>query len=247
MSVFRHFHAFAMAVVEKVASWGGKFYLSQVHFQGDDIAELIGNLEKGEGALLICSHLGNSELLRALAGFNRTGVSRAVAVTSIVDFSVTARFNRMLQKLNPASTVRTINANDIGPETIILLQERIAAGELAVIAGDRTSAHTRNRCFLLPFLGEDAPFAYGPFFLASLLNAPVYSVFALRRKAVSLSASYDMFVHRAAVSFDCPRKERDARIALLARAFAERLEFYCKRQPYQWFNFFDFWAKPEGV
>jgi predicted LPLAT superfamily acyltransferase len=243
----KHFHAFALTVVEKVEAWGGKVLFRRIHFQEDDIADLIKRLETGEGALLICSHLGNAELLRALADFNRTGVSRKIPVTSIVDFKVSAYFNNMLRELNPDSMTHIIGADDIGPDAAILLQERISAGELVVIAGDRTSANTRNKYFLFPFLGYDAPFGYGPFFLAALLDAPTFFVFALRRKDVSLSSQYNMYVHKSPVSFDCPRRERDARIEETARLFAADLERHCAQHPYQWYNFYDFWAQPESA
>ncbi|MDR2069558.1 MAG: hypothetical protein LBP71_06785 [Spirochaetaceae bacterium] len=245
-STLRHILAFSFTMVEKVESWGGKFFLDRVHFHDDDIRDLRDRLERGEGAFLICSHLGNAELLRALASFNRTGVSREIPVTSVVEGSVTAHFNRMLRELNPQSAVHTIDVQDFGPDTAVLLQDRLAAGELVVIAGDRTSINTRDKYFLFPFLGENAPFAYGPFFLAALLKAPVYFVFALRRRDLSLKPEYDMLVRKSTVSFDCPRKERGDRIRELARSFAASLEEYCKQYPYQWYNFYDFWAKPEG-
>ncbi|MDR0386816.1 MAG: hypothetical protein LBH57_02145 [Treponema sp.] len=244
--VFRHILAFSLTVVEKVEAWGGKVMFDRIRFQDDDAGDLVTVLERGKGALLICSHLGNTELLRGLANFNRTGVSRQVPVTSIVDFSVTAHFNRMLRELNPDSTMRVISANDIGPDTVILLQDRLAAGELVVIAGDRTAAKSRDKYFLFPFLNEAAPFAYGPFFLASLLNVPTYLVFALRRGDTSLNSRYNMHVYKSAVSFDCSRREREDRVEALARFFVEKLEYHCRRHPYQWYNFYDFWAKPEG-
>jgi predicted LPLAT superfamily acyltransferase len=244
-SPLRHILAFSLTLVEKLESWGGKFFLEGVRFGDDDIRDLKSRLERGEGALLICSHLGNAELLRALAAFNRTGVSREISATAIVEGSVTAHFNRMLRELNPQAIARIIDVHNFGPDTGILLQDRLAAGELVVIAGDRTSINTRNKYFLFPFLGEDAPFAYGPFFLAALLNVPTYFVFALRQKDISLDAVYDMKVRKSAVSFDCPRKDREARIRELARNFAVTLEGYCKQYPYQWYNFYDFWAKPE--
>jgi predicted LPLAT superfamily acyltransferase len=208
------------------------------------VGDLRERLNRGEGAVIICSHLGNVELLRALASFNRTGLSREVPVNGIVDFNVTASFNRMLQELNPGVSLRMISVNDIGPDTIILLQDRLAAGELVSIAGDRTSTKTRNKNFSVPFLNERAAFPYGAFFMAAMLGTPTYFVFALRQKDVSLSSSqYDMYVHRSPVSFDCPRKEREARIEETVRLFAERLEYYCKRHPLQWYNFYDFWAE----
>jgi predicted LPLAT superfamily acyltransferase len=151
----------------------------------------------------------------------------------------------MIQELNPQSVLSAIGVNEISPHTAILLQDRIAAGELVVIAGDRTSAHAQDKYFMFPFLGEDAPFAQGAFFLAALLGAPVYFIFGLRRRTFSLKPEYNMHVHRSKLSFDCPRGERNQRIKELAGSFAAILEGYCKQQPYQWYNFYDFWAKPE--
>jgi predicted LPLAT superfamily acyltransferase len=239
-----HITAFSLTLIEKVEAWGGKVLFNRVCFQEDDIGELIEGLEQGRGALLLTSHLGNIEFIRALAGFSRTGLSRNVPVTVLVDFSVSGYFNRMLRELNPESQIQAISVNEVGPETVVLLQDRIACGELVAIAGDRTSANTRNKYFHLPFLGREAPFAYGPFLLAALLEAPAYFVFALRQKDLSLSSRYNMHIHRVPVSFGCPRKERERRMEQLARLFAGRLEYYCMLCPYQWYNFYDFWAEP---
>lgn len=239
-----HIASFSLALVEKVEAWGGKALFTRVSFQEDDIGALVGGLEQGKGALLLTSHLGNMEFIRALAGFSRTGVSRNVPVTVLVDFSVTGDFNRMLRELNAESQIQAISVNEVGPGTVVLLQDRIARGELVAIAGDRTSANTRNKYFHLPFLGREAPFAYGPFLLAALLEAPVYFIFALRRKDLSLGSRYNMHIHKVPVSFDCPRKEREQRIEQTARLFAGRLEYYCILHPYQWYNFYDFWAEP---
>jgi predicted LPLAT superfamily acyltransferase len=243
LRIFRHILAFSLTIVEKVESWGGKVDISRIHFQDDDIVDLRDRLNRGEGAVLICSHLGNVDLLRALAAFGRTGLSREVPVNGIVDFNVTAGFNRMIGELNPAVSIRMIGVNDIGPDTIILLQERLAAGELVTIAGDRTSANTRGKRFYFPFLNEKAPFTYGAFFMTALLDAPSYFVFALRQKDVSLSSQYDMHVHKSSVRFDCSRKEREGRIEALAHSFAGHLEYYCKQYPFQWYNFYDFWSE----
>jgi predicted LPLAT superfamily acyltransferase len=247
LSPLKHIIAFCLTLVEKVEVWGGKFSFDRLHFQNDDIRDLILGLERGEGAFLICSHLGNAELLRGLASFNRTGVSRKIAVSTLMDFTVTAHFNRMIRELNPQSEMRIISVNDIDPQTAILLQERLTAGELVVIAGDRTSAHSLNKCFMFPFLGKEAPFAQGAFSLAALLGAPVYFVFALRRRVLSLTPDYNMHVLKSPLSFDCPRKERNRRVEELARSFAAILEDFCKQQPLQWYNFYDFWAKPAAA
>ena len=254
----RHIISFSLALVEKLQSWGGKYTFRDIHFYDDDINELVQGLENGKGAFLVCSHLGNAELLRGLASFNRTGVSKRVPVTSIIDMQVTANFTRIMKELNPQSGLDIIGAGEIGPDTAVLLGERLAAGELVVIAGDRTSAeaagknltrvsrtHWAKEPLRIPFLGEKAPFSPGAFYLAALMNAPVYFVFALRRGDLSIKPQYDMHVHKSPLSFDCSRKERFAKSSELAHLFAAALEGYCKEQPFQWYNFYDFWL--EGV
>jgi predicted LPLAT superfamily acyltransferase len=239
----RHICSFSLYVVEKIQSWGGKFPFKDIHFQDDDIAELISQLENGKGAFLICSHLGNSELLRGLAGLGQIGVSRKIPVTTIVDVQVNMHFTRVLNEVNPQSGLDIISTSDIGPYTAILLEERLNAGELVVIAGDRTSAGNPDKQLLIPFLGEEAPFSLGTFYLAALMKAPVYFMFALRRGDLSLKPEYDMFVHKSPLSFKCTRKERLNRSSLLACSFASLLESHCKQNPFQWYNFYDFWSK----
>ncbi|MDR1929555.1 MAG: hypothetical protein LBQ44_02890 [Treponema sp.] len=240
LSVLKNFIAFALTLIEKADSWMGRVSFDGVELK-DDAALLTGGLEEGRGAALICSHIGNMELLRALADYKRTGLSREVPVTSVADFNTF--FNDMIQSLNPRSKLRIINANEIGPETVIFLGEQISAGGLMVIAGDRTSAGLRDRIFSIPFLGAPAPFPQGVFLLAALLEAPVYAVFGLRRRDISLRADYDMHIHRiGGPGSGLSRGGRQKLAESCAARFAALLEQYCLQYPHQWYNFYDFWA-----
>jgi len=236
--------SFSLALVEKLQCWSGKLYFEKMHYQDDDDSgEFIEGLENGEGAFLITSHLGNIELMRGLVHFNRTGVSRELPITAIVDLKVTENFNRMLKELNPTSVLNIISTNDIGPHTSILLEEKLASGGMVTIAGDRTSAASLEKNLMIPFLGDDAQFSPGPFYMAALLKAPVYFVFALRRRTLSINPEYDIHVHKSRLSLDCSRKERFNLSSKLVSSFAELLERYCLENPFQWYNFYDFWSK----
>jgi predicted LPLAT superfamily acyltransferase len=241
----RHIVSFSLTVTEKIQSWGGKFQFNNIHFQDDDVEELIRELENGKGVFLITSHLGNIELLRGLASFNRTGVSRKTPMTAVINMKVTENFSRMLKELNPQSGFNILNAAEIGPHTAIMLEEQLASGTMVTIAGDRTAAAAagQEKKFMIPFLGEDAPFSPGIFYLAVLMKAPVYFVFSLRRRDLSIKPEYDMYVHKSTLSFECSRKERFTQSSLLANSFASLLEDYCKKNPFQWYNFYDFWSK----
>ena len=239
----RHICSFSLYMLEKIQSWGGKFPFKNVHFIDDDVVELNSQLEKGKGAFLICSHLGNLEMLKGLGSFGFTFVPRYVPVTTIVNVHVTENFTRVLNELNPQSSLAIISASDIGPHTAILLQERLSAGEVVVIAGDRTSAGNTDKRLMIPFFGEEAPFPMGPFYMAALMEAPVYFMFALRRGDLSIKPEYNLHIHKCPLSFECSRKERLNRSSFLARSFAALLESYCKQNPFQWYNFHDFWSK----
>ena len=237
------FLAFSITIIEKVESWAGKIKLGKIHFQKDDINRIWNELEEGKGALLICSHLGNMEMLRAIADFGDIGVSRKVPVISIVDFKVTAGFNKMIEDANGSSMHNIISAYDIGPDTMLMLQSHVAKGGIVVIAGDRSSTDTPDRNFDIEFLGSQAQFPQGPFIIASLLDCPVYYVFAAREKALSVSAEYNMHIHRTSVTFAGSRAEKKAQTRQMAEEFVRYLEKYCNKYPLQWYNFYEYWEK----
>ena len=241
----RHIISFSLAIVERIQSWGGKYYVKDVHLNNDDIGELKYLLESGQGAFLIFSHLGNAELLRGLLNMEKIGISRKIPVTAIMDMKVGPNFISIINELNPQSGMGVIDANGLGAHTAVLLEEKIASGGLVMATGDRTSIGGKN--IMLPFLGKQASFPSGIFYLAALMNAPIYFIFCLRRKALSLKPEYCMHVHRSRLSFDCPRKERLIRNSLLVESFSLLLEKYCKENPFQWYNFYDFWQEDGKV
>jgi predicted LPLAT superfamily acyltransferase len=241
----RHIISFSLTLIEKIETWSGKFPFKNIHFQNDDINELVKDMENKKGLFLVTSHLGNVELLRGLVKYNRTGVSREVPITAIIDLKVSKNFTRMLNELNPQSSLDIISAQEIGPDTAVLLEEKLTAGGIVTIAGDRTAADNSEKNLMIPFLGEAASFSPGNLYLAVLLNAPVYFIFALRRGELSVKPQYDMHVHKSVLSCEqnLSKKERLTRCHELIHSYAALLETYCKDHPFQWYNFYDFWSK----
>jgi predicted LPLAT superfamily acyltransferase len=202
----------------------------------DDPAAFDALVESGRGALVIGAHLGNLEMTRALA------VRGAHAnVTAIVYTGHARRFNSVLASANDEFRERLVEVSDFGPETALMMQARVEAGELLVIVGDRVPAHDAGRTTQAQFLGAPASFAQGPYILAHALGCPVYLFFCLKERA-----GYRLYFEPFAERIELPRRERAERLAQWTRHYAERLEHYCRKAPYQWFNFFDFWARPGG-
>ena len=227
--VWRHLLAFAESTLDKVAAWTGR-HVPSVDFPNRD--ELDKLIHSGRGALLIGAHLGNWEMSRALAHFGGYRGINAVVYTEHA-----RRFNRLLKRANADVTVNLIPVSTIGPDTAILLQERIDRGELLVIVGDRTPPGDGGRVVNASFLGAEAPFAQGPYIIAALLGCPVYLFFCLRE-----GERYRIYLEPFAPRLRLPRSEREQALRQWAQRYAQRLEHYCVQAPHQWFNFYDFWA-----
>ena len=240
-STLAHVCSFALNLVENVQSWAGKISFKNVNWQNDDVEDLVEKINSAKGCLIVMSHLGNSQMMKALASMGQSGTERKMSITTIMDSELSAGFGALIKKINPDSNFHIVSSNNIGPDTIFLLQERLEKGEVVVIAGDRIGAHS-DRYIELDFLGEKARFPYGVFLLLALLNVPTYFVNGLRHKDLTLNPQYAMFVKKSQIDFDCGRKEREERIQKTARLYAENLAELCKKHPYQWYNFFDFWA-----
>jgi predicted LPLAT superfamily acyltransferase len=244
-ATYRHVLSFALSMIEKLLGWRGVIPLKNVETQGDDLDMLVEQLDRGEGAFLICSHLGNMEMLRSLTGYGKIHTHRQFTVHPVVDFSGTKRFNALLRELNPELMTNSFDANSIGVDTAIDMREKIQAGNLVAIAGDRTSANSQNRFIPLNFLGDAAEFPEGSFALANILKAPVYFIFAFRKKDLDITSPYEFHIIRSKTELGGKRSEQKQQMANLAAEYASHLEKFCLEHPYQWYNFYDFWQKGE--
>jgi predicted LPLAT superfamily acyltransferase len=227
--VLRHFGAFAETILDKMLLWSGDFDAGTVQYHGlGQMQQLVG---ERRGALLVCSHLGNLDMCRVLS---RQHVG--LRMTVLVHTRHAQAFNRMLGQLDPRSQLDLLQVTDVGIGTAMLLSERMARGELVVIAGDRVPVASGPRVTRADFFGQPAAFPIGPYVLAHALQCPVYLLFALQR-----AGRPEVHIELFSAAVRLPRKERDAALATLAGQYAARLEYHCRRAPLQWCNFYDFW------
>ncbi|MBR8175678.1 glycosyltransferase family 2 protein [Burkholderia ambifaria] len=233
-SAYRHMLAFAQAGFDKFVAWSGR--LDELDVRFDDSSAFDALAASGRGALVIGAHLGNLEMTRALA--LRDAHTK---VTAIVYTEHAKRFTGVLAGANQAFGKQLVEVSDFGPDTAMMMQSRIDAGELLVIVGDRVPPHDSGKTVDARFLDAQAPFAQGPYILAHALGCPVYLFFCLKEQR-----GYRLYFESFADRIELPRRERASHVAQWAQRYAARLEHYCRKAPYLWFNFFDFWARPDG-
>ncbi|MFQ6372000.1 glycosyltransferase family 2 protein [Shewanella sp. YIC-542] len=229
----RHFFSFGNAALDRIDAWCDRITLSQVDFP--DKQRLAEQLAGGRGAVLLVSHIGNIELCRAISMHQRH-----IKINVMVMTEHAANFNQLLKQLNPDSQLNLLQVSELNPATAIMLQDKIDAGELVVIAADRTSRNSERVCYV-PFLGAPAPLPQGPFILAGLLDCPVFTMFCVQQ-----SGRYHVMLQAFDAALSGPRTTRQQRLQQAAELYARRLEAVALQVPLQWFNFYDFWRRDEA-
>jgi predicted LPLAT superfamily acyltransferase len=174
---------------------------------------------RGQGCLLFGAHLGSFEAVRA------AGDAVGDLPISLVMYEDNARkTNTVLKAINPALHLDIIPL--ARPGAMLAVRDRLESGTLVGLLADR--GMTEDRVVRVPFLGAPAAFPEGPFRMAALLRQPVVMMLGIYRGR----ARYDI-VFEALETQD---------VAAMMRQYVARLEHHCRDAPYNWFNFFDFWA-----
>ncbi|WP_455864952.1 glycosyltransferase family 2 protein [Pantoea agglomerans] len=238
MTSFHHFLRFGEAMLQKIASWRGDLrWGKEIDFAAG--AEQALAAGQPGGRLILASHLGDIEACRALAQQVSGLVINALVFTDNAE-----RFRQVMDEIAPEASKHVIPVSNIGPETAILLQQKLDAGEWVAIVGDRTAVNRQRggvrRVIWSSFLGKPAPFPQGPFVLAAALRCPVLLMFALREQG-QLKLHCEPFADPLLL----PRATRQQALQDAVDRYAARLEHHALIAPLDWFNFFDFWQLPD--
>ncbi|EMF6670710.1 glycosyltransferase family 2 protein [Serratia marcescens] len=238
LNSYRHFLRFGHAMLDKVAGWRGELKLGRDIVFAPGAEEAL-NSASTQGKLLLASHLGDVEACRALA--QRQG---GKVVNALVFSENAQRFKQVMEEMAPQAGINLLPVNGIGPETAMLLKDKLDRGEWVAIVGDRIAVNPQRggdwRVSWSSFMGQPAPFPQGPFILAALLRCPVLLIFALQREG-------KLHIHCEAFAdpLPLPRAERQQALQLAIDRYAARLEHFALMSPLDWFNFFDFWRLPD--
>ena len=224
--LLRNFHAFAATLHDRIYLLSGR--LEDLDIAVDGAAPLEAILAQGRGCILLGSHLGSFEALRALA---RHVTHHPVNI--VMHEGVTRNTDAVLDSLAPELKARIIAPGR--PETMLRIRECLERGEIVGILGDRPFGS--EKISLCPFMGVPARFPHGPFRLALTLDAPVVLFFGLYQGGNRYQICLEVLADRPAAA----REERAGAAARWVERYVQRLEHHARVAPYNWFNFYDFW------
>jgi predicted LPLAT superfamily acyltransferase len=225
--VYRHYFTFATCALDRVFFLNDQLHLFDLHVHGEEI--VMETWRRGGGCILLGAHLGSFEATRAL------GRRHDELRVSLLMYEENARkVQSVLNAINPKLAMDVIGLGR--PDAMIAVVDRLEQGDVVGILPDRSIAGESQ--IRHTFLGAPAAFPHGPFRVAALLKRPVLLMFGLYRGGRRYDIHFEALMDP---SDPTPRRHgEDAETAM--RLYVERLEHYCRLAPFNWFNFYDFWA-----
>lgn len=220
-SVYANEFNLGMVVLDRFAAYAGKRFRIEVSGK-----ELFDNMSSApEGMIMLGSHLGNHEL----AGYFLKSEKRvnALVFAGEKETIMEGRTNRFEQ-----TNIRMIPIKE-DLSHVFMLNEVLANGEIVSIAGDRSFGSEKR--LRSPFFGDEASFPYGPFAMALQRCIRMITVFVIKKGI----RQYKVWVEALPEPSGSNRAERTQS---LCNAYSATLEKMAKQFPFQWYNFYDFWA-----
>ncbi len=228
--IFRHYHCFASTVLDRTYLIAKHHHHFKRNFHNAKV--LLDRVDRGEGCLLLGSHLGSFEVVRA-----PELTTKPVDIRLLMYDENAPIVNETFSKLDPTMADAIIPVGE--PDTMLRVKDCVDNGGYVGILGDRLLKN--DKIVSCQFLGKSAKFSAGPMLLASIMKVPVILFFGLYRG----QNRYDIFFELFAEQVTIDRNTRQQDLQVWTQQYASRLEHYCHIAPHNWFNFYDFWDEEQ--
>lgn len=215
LNQFRHFLEYSYSLVDRMEVFSGNFDYNKVIFENKDDEKIFKN-----GVFVICSHLGNIDIMRAF--LDKYPEKRVNAFLSKEQCKI---FNSFIKQIAVEKPVTTYPVEEIGIDTAIEIKDKLSAGEIVFMAGDRTSKNSTNST--LEFLKRKVQFPTGTFKFAEIMDCPIVFACALREHG-----KYRVYAEK----FIPETKKCSEQLRI---EFVEFLEKHIPLAPLQFFHFYD--------
>ncbi len=224
--VYRHYHAFASCVLDRVFFLSNRTELFDVEIHGEHIVTDV--LARGSGCILLGAHIGSFEALRAVGRGHRD-----LRVNMLMFEDNARKVNAVLNAIDPALAKDIISLGRA--DSFVTVQRCLEQGHFVGVLADRSLSDERQVTH--EFLGAPARFSVNPFRMTTILAMPVVFMVALYRGGARYEVHFENFAGAQVLSSRASAADIDAMVG----RYVARLEHYCRSAPYNWFNFYDVW------
>jgi predicted LPLAT superfamily acyltransferase len=217
--------SFATTIHDRVYLINDQFENFNISVEGD--AQVLKH-RGGRGVMLLGAHMGSFEVMHSLGR-----MSGGLRVTMAMYEDNARKISSILAAINPKMEPDIVCLGRVN--AMLDIAERLDQGAFVGVLGDRTLGAENVKAVTL--LGKPANLPLGPMRAAAILRCPVYFMAGLYRGGNNYHVVFEQVADFAELSAG----ERSAAVSAAIDKYAAVLEKYCRSDPYNWFNFFDFW------
>jgi predicted LPLAT superfamily acyltransferase len=221
---YRQIYYFAVTILDRIYLLKGRHELFEITLEG--VPLMLDTLARGKGAFLLGSHLGSFAFV-SYVGQQRPDLQVAMAMYE-AQAGPLSKFLRQGEQVPEVIPLGQL-------EAMLRIRDRLEEGKFVGMLADRTIMEAPAQ--LQPFLGRAALFPSGPMRVAAALRRPVIFMTGLYRGG----NRYHVVFHQIADFSQPIPAGRDAAVRAAIASYAQLLERYTRSDPYNWFNFYDFW------
>jgi predicted LPLAT superfamily acyltransferase len=223
---FRHLLYFATCTHDRVYLIDEQYERFDITIEGEALVRA--QLDAGNGGFLMGAHMGSFEMMRTV-GRRQPGLHVSMAM-----YEHNARkIKSILAAINPADAPDIIALGQV--DAMLQIAERLDRGAFVGMLGDRTLGGEAVQAVRL--LGEPAYLPIGPMRAAAILRCSVIFMLGLYRGGNHYHVVFEPIADFSAT----PAGARNVAVGAAIERYAALLDQYCRSDPYNWFNFFDFW------
>jgi predicted LPLAT superfamily acyltransferase len=226
---YRHVFTFAATILDRLYLVRGRSDLFDISIEGEELMRAA--VQRGNGAFLLGAHFGSFELMSAV-GRRQPGLRVALAMYN----QNANRLAALLGNGPPDSAPEIIPLGHL--ESMLRIRDSLEEGKFVGMLADRTFGDAPAES--VTFLGQPALFPSGPMRVAAALRRPVIFMAGPYRGG----NRYHVVFRLLADFSQLTPGTREAAVRAGIERYVALLEEGCRRDPYNWFNFYDFWQDP---
>jgi predicted LPLAT superfamily acyltransferase len=226
--IYKSYFTFGQTLLDRVvvmASDPNKVFTFE-HENGELLKEMV---RGGKGGILISAHMGNWEV----AGHFLGQIDRVIHI--VMYDAEHEKIKDYLSNVVKKKTFNIIVINELTFSHVYEIADALSKNEIVCMHGDRYVEGSKAISY--NFLGEEALFPFGPFYLAVQNDVPVYFVYGFKDN----NKHYHLYTFAPNTEKMVAAKSKKQKAEVLLNEYVLRLEVMVKRYPEQWFNFFRFW------
>ncbi|MGH1337866.1 MAG: lipid A biosynthesis acyltransferase [Aureispira sp.] len=222
--IYKTYWAFGQALIDRTAVLAGFGQQFSYDFDGEHYIQDMA--KAGAGGILLSIHGGNWAMAGSMLEEN---VGQNARINIIMLEAEHQKIQAFLANIQVQQAANIIGIGDDFSH-IIAMGSALRNGELLCMHGDRFLPKAET--IAVNFLGETAHFPAGPFQLIHRMKVPYSFVFAFKETL----RHYHFYA--------TPGQQYPTSPQAAAQQFAHDIEKQLQKYPYQWYNFYDFWATP---